>query len=180
MAELSSTPGHGAAVTLFTGSTGSGADHNAQCESIDQYLARTKGLGNGTRFPTLNLGVGSMAFGNTEAIAHAPGGAIIRNQVDPVAVFDQVFASLAGGTSAAAAEAARRRGQSVIDFVRGDLSALWSTPRGADQHRDEPAPHRQKAEHADPPERVEVAVGLEGALELLHAFSTGRRRGPRA
>lgn len=124
VAEVSSTPGHGAAVTLFTGSTGNGADHNAQCESLDQYLARTKGLGNGTRFPTLNVGVGSQALGNTEAIAHAPGGAIVRNQVDPVAVFDQVFASLAGGTNAAAAEAARRRGQSVIDFVRGDLSAL--------------------------------------------------------
>lgn len=124
VAETSSTPGHGAAVTLFTGSQATGADHNPQCESIDQYLARTRGLGTGTRFPTLNVGVGALGVANQDAIAHAAGGATIRNQVDPVAVFDQVFAGLTGGTDAAAAAAARRRGQSVIDYVRGDLTSL--------------------------------------------------------
>ncbi|MFZ5443136.1 MAG: DUF1552 domain-containing protein [Myxococcota bacterium] len=139
VAETSSTPGHGAAVTLFTGSQAVGADHNPQCESMDQYLARTRGLGAGTRFPTLNVGVGSLGVANQDAIAHAVGGATIRNQVDPVAVFDQVFAGMTGSTDAAAAAAARRRGQSVIDFVRGDLNALnarLATPEKAklDQH----------------------------------------------
>jgi Protein of unknown function (DUF1552) len=123
VAEASATPGHGAASCLFTGSTTVGGDHNAQSESIDQFLARTKGLGMGTRFPTLNVGIGSQGTGNAEAIAHAPGGAAIRNQVDPLAVFDQVFA-MPMGVDMAAAMAARRRGQSVIDFVRGDLTSL--------------------------------------------------------
>jgi hypothetical protein len=123
VAEASATPGHGAASCLFTGSTTIGGDHNAQGESVDQYLARTKGLGMGTRFPTLNLGVGSQGVSNAEAIAHGPGGAALRNQLDPVAVFDQVFASNMG-TDPNAGLIARRRGQSVIDFVRGDLTAL--------------------------------------------------------
>ncbi len=125
VAERSNTAGHGAASCLFTGSGTTGSDVNAQCESIDQFLARTKGLGAGTRFPTLNLGVGSDgAASNADAIAHGPGGAPIKNVIDPVAVFDAVFGSMTGSSSNAAALAARRRGQSVIDFVRGDLNRL--------------------------------------------------------
>lgn len=124
VAERSGTSGHGAASCLFTGSATTGGDHNAQCESIDQYLARTKGLGNATRFPTLNLGVGTEGDTNADAIAHGPGGAVIKSSIDPVAVFDSVFGSLMGTASNAQALAARRRGQSVIDFVRGDLNGL--------------------------------------------------------
>lgn len=124
VAEMSSTNGHGAAVCLFTGSTTVGSDHNPQGPSLDQYLARTRGLGTNTPFPTLNLGVGSSGDANQDAIAHAPGGATIRNQLDPIVVFDQVFANLAPNADAMAAERARRNGQSVIDFVRGDLNAL--------------------------------------------------------
>ena len=124
VAELSGTSGHGAAVCLFTGSMTTAGDHNAQGPSLDQYLARTRGLGAGTPFPTLNLGVGASGDANQDAIAHAPGGAVIRNQLDPVIVFDQVFSSLVVNTDAAAAAAARRRGQSVLDFVRGDLNGL--------------------------------------------------------
>jgi hypothetical protein len=126
VAELSNTSAHGAAVCLFTGSMTTGTDHNAQGASLEQYLARTRGLGTNTPFPTLNLGVGASGDANQDAIAHAPGGAVIRNQLDPIVVFDQVFASLMPTTDAAAAAAARRRGQSVIDFVRVDLNALSS------------------------------------------------------
>lgn len=123
VAELSNTSGHGAAVCLFTGSMTVGGDHNAQGPSLDHYLAHTLGLGTNTRFPTLNLGVGSPGDANQDAIAHGPGGAVIRNQLDPVVVFDQVFANLVNPDTSAA-EAARRKGQNVIDFVRGDLNAL--------------------------------------------------------
>jgi Protein of unknown function (DUF1552) len=123
VAELSSTAGHGAATCLFTGSMTVGADHNAQNESLDQYLARKKGLGTGNRFPTLNIGVGSVGDVNADSIAHGPGGAMIRNQCDPLAVFDQVFGTMVN-TDAAAAAAARRRSQSVIDYVRSDLNSL--------------------------------------------------------
>ena len=124
VAELSSTSGHGAAVCLFTGSTTTSGDHNPQGASLDQYLARTRGLGAGTRFATLNVGVGASGSANQDAIAHGPGGATIRNQLDPQVIFDQVFATLGVNPDVAAAAASRARGQSVIDFVRGDLNAL--------------------------------------------------------
>jgi hypothetical protein len=124
VAELSGASGHGAAVCLFTGSMTTGGDHNAQGMSLDQYLARTRGLGTGTPFPTLNLGVGSPGDVNQDAIAHGPGGAVIRNQLDPVVVFNQVFGNLVGTGNPDAGNAARLRGQSVIDFVRGDLNSL--------------------------------------------------------
>lgn len=109
VAERSGTSGHGAATCLFTGSATTGGDHNAQCESIDQYLARTKGLGNATRFPTLNLGVGTEGETNAEAIAHGPGGAVIRSAINPVAVFDSVFGTMMGMGSNAQALAAHHR-----------------------------------------------------------------------
>jgi hypothetical protein len=124
VAERSGTSGHGAAVCLFTGSETRGADHVAQSASLEQHLARTLGLGAGTPFPTVNLGVGSLGDANQDAIAHGPGGATIFNQLDPQVVFDQLFGNRMTGGNTAAADAARRRGQSVIDFVRGDLNSL--------------------------------------------------------
>lgn len=125
VAEKGGTAGHGAASCLFTGSMTTGSDYNAQHESIDYYLGRTKGLGADTRFPTLNLGVGSVGDANADAIAHGTGGAAIRNLVDPVAVFDMIFAGLTGGTGTDnTAEKARIKGKSVIDFVKGDLDSL--------------------------------------------------------
>lgn len=125
-AEQSRTSGHGAAVCLFTGSLTTSTDHDARGPSLDQHLARTLGLGAGTPFPTLNLGVGGSGTLNQDAIAHGPGGAVIRNELDPVAVFERVFARLGGSVASAAVEAERRRrhGQSVLDFVRGDLAGL--------------------------------------------------------
>jgi hypothetical protein len=122
VAAASSTAGHGAAVTLFTGSTGGGSDHSAQCESLDYYLGRTKGFGLNTPFPTLNLGVGSDGSGNAEAIAWGPGGGKIRNEINPYKVLDLVFKGVTGDTSAAAA--AQARGKSVLDFLTSDLNAL--------------------------------------------------------
>lgn len=124
VAELSRTSGHGAAVCLFTGSTTTSGERDARGPSLDQHLARTLGLAQGTRFPTLNLGVGSTGSSNQDAIAHGPGGAVIRNELDPLVVFDRLFGGQSGLIDAAQAEAARRRGQSVIDFVRADLGAL--------------------------------------------------------
>jgi hypothetical protein len=129
VAVVSSTSGHGAAVTLFTGSTGGGSDHSAQCESLDYYLGRTKGFGLTTPFPTLNLGVGSDGSGNGEAIAWGPGGGKIRNEINPYKVFDLVFKDITiadagtadAGTGAAAAWA---RGKSALDYLKGDLDAL--------------------------------------------------------
>lgn len=119
----SSTTGHGAAITLLTGSTGTGTDHGPQCESLDYFLGRTKGFGIGTSYPTLNLGVGNDGSGNAEAIAWGPGGGRIRNLIDPYKVFDMVFKNVSGATDGGVT-AARVRGQSVLDCVKGDLNSL--------------------------------------------------------
>jgi hypothetical protein len=133
VAESSGTPGHGAASCLFTASETTGTDKNAQGMSLDQYLARTLNLGTSTRFPTLNIGVGSTGVANQDAIAHGPGGAVILNQCNPLTVFDQVFTGLSPTADAAAAAAARARGQSVLDYVRGDLTSLKGRLAPAEQ-----------------------------------------------
>jgi hypothetical protein len=122
VAMASGASGHGAAVTLFTGSTGTGPDKGAVCESLDYYLGRTKGYGASTPFPTLNGGVGSDGSGNAECVAWGPGGGKIRNVIDPYKVFDLVFKSVTGDTGAATA--AQARGKSVLDFVKSDISSL--------------------------------------------------------
>ena len=122
VAVASSTGGHGAAVTLFTGSTGGGSDHSAQCESLDYYLGRTKGYGLTTPFPTLNLGVGSDGSGNSEAIAWGPGGGKIRNEINPYKVLDLVFKDVTA--DAGTVTAAQARGKSALDYLKGDLNSL--------------------------------------------------------
>jgi hypothetical protein len=121
VAVASSTSGHGAAVTMFTGSAGGGSDHSAQCESLDYLLGRTKGLGMGTPFPTLNLGVGNDGSGNADALAWGPGGGRIRNEIDPYKVFNLVFKDV--GADAGTADA-WTRGKSALDYLKGDLASL--------------------------------------------------------
>ena len=118
--------GHGAAATLFTGSTTEGSDKKPRCESIEYFLGRTRGLGTNTPYPTLNLGVGLGYYkgdSNADFIPWGPGGGKIASMIDPYEVFDKVFAEITG-TEDGAAAAARARGLSVLDFMKGDLDSL--------------------------------------------------------
>jgi hypothetical protein len=121
------TGGHDASLSILTGSGGYGADKKPKTSSIDQFLAREKGLGMATRYPTLALGVGMDNVQAGNILAYAAGGEPLPKIIDPAQTFDTIFSDLiVSSDPAAQAEAARkrRRGQSVIDFIKGDIARL--------------------------------------------------------
>jgi hypothetical protein len=118
----SGTSGHSASRVILTGSGEAGTN-----ASVDQFLAVERGLGASTRFASLVLAVGNDNAELGNCISYAPGGAPLPKIIDPVKLFDMVFADLVVGTdpaAQAAAERKRRLGQSVIDFIRGEINTL--------------------------------------------------------
>jgi Protein of unknown function (DUF1552) len=114
--------GHDAPRCILTGSGSSGAN-----PSIDQYLALDKQLGAQTRVASIVLGVGNNLTDNQSNISYAKGGAPLPKIIDPMQTFNLLFSNFVPSGDAvaqAAADAKRKRGQSVIDFVRGDLQRL--------------------------------------------------------
>jgi hypothetical protein len=129
---------HGSPCVLLTGSAP--RDNRTANESLDQYLAVTRGLGADTRFASLVLGVGNRQTFARTCISFAAGGAPLPKLTDPVAAFDRLFANLpdaADPAGQARLVERRRRGQSVLDFLRQDIGRL--NPRLA-------APERLKLE----------------------------------
>ncbi|MFZ5890221.1 MAG: DUF1552 domain-containing protein [Myxococcota bacterium] len=121
---LSSANGHDSAGTMLTGSRIDG-NKKPQNSSIDQFLAVEKGLGNATRIASVALAVGTSALNSGECLSFGVGGAPLAKIIDPSETFKQLFAGFSSGGSTdpnAAREA--KRGQSVIDFVRGDINRL--------------------------------------------------------
>lgn len=121
------TGGHDAACAVLTGTGGTGNDKKPVNISIDQFLAREKGLGADTPFPSIELAVGAEGKWPGSTIAYAAGGEPLAKMVDPVKAFDTLYGSLVVGNDPAAAAAAlrrRRRGQSVLDFIKGDATRL--------------------------------------------------------
>ncbi len=119
---LDATQGHDAPRAIFTGEgqRGTGA-------SFDQHLAVEQGLGADSRFASLILGVGDDGMAHTANVSYATGGVALPKIIDPSVTFDTVFADLVAAqdpAQAAAIERARKRGQSVIDYVRGDINSL--------------------------------------------------------
>jgi hypothetical protein len=151
---------HRSACVLLTGSAPK--DNRVANESIDQYLAVTRGLGASTRFASLVLGVGDRQSLSGSNISYAAGGAPLPKMIDPAAAFDRLFAGLFDATDAAGQALVaerRRRGQSVLDFLRKDIGRL--TPRLA------------------APERVKLEQHL-GSLRELEKQLTAAATGPAA
>ena len=123
---LSNANGHDTAGTILTGSRIDGSKKPANI-SLDQYLAVEKGYGADTRVTSVVLGVGTDSADAGECLSFGAGGAAIPKIIDPVAAFDLLFAGLVLGDdpeASAKAELARKRGTSVLDFVRSDLESL--------------------------------------------------------
>ncbi len=116
------TSGHDAPRGILTNEGKSGTS-----ASFDQFLALEQGLGADSRFASLILGVGDDDAGGGHNISYAAGGVSLPKIIDPMVTFNTVFADLVAGqdpAQAAALEAKRKRGQSVLDFVRGDINRL--------------------------------------------------------
>jgi hypothetical protein len=122
---LSSTNGHESAATILTGSEIT--DELPQNSSLDQFLAVEKGLGGATPVTSVALAVGSSELKARETLSFGAGGIPISKIIDPVVAFDYLFRNAVVGVDPAAqaqAERQRRLGQSLIDFVNGDVKRL--------------------------------------------------------
>jgi hypothetical protein len=121
--------GHASTPTIWTGST---LSPTPKCESIETYLAVTKGLGNATQFPTILYGPGG---------AYGAGGVQLDMMVNSLEVFQTLFANFmppAMQNMAAQADTLAR-GKSTLDFITSSLTSLQgrlATPEKAllDQH----------------------------------------------
>ncbi|WP_437746848.1 DUF1552 domain-containing protein [Sorangium sp. So ce302] len=133
---LSNANGHDSAGTMLTGSRIDGK--KPLNLSLDQYLAVEKGLGADTRITSVALGVGMDGTEAGQTLSFGAGGAPLPKIIHPVEAFNLLFAGLVvGDDPEAQARAARQRelGQSVIDFVRGDINRLRTRLAPAEQQK---------------------------------------------
>ncbi|MBL8912680.1 MAG: DUF1552 domain-containing protein [Archangium sp.] len=92
-------------------------------DSVDQYIAAR--IGGGSRFRSLSFGVQTSAWGaNAQTRMSYAGGQLVHPEDSPANVFTRLFGAVAGGPTELAK--LRRRRQSILDAVRGDLGALKS------------------------------------------------------
>lgn len=115
VANESNSGGHASTPCMWTGSiaTSSGG---AKCESLETYLGVTKGLGNGTLFPTILYGTDGYGANGVELNAIS----------DPQWLFMTLFANYKPNPTmdAQAQMDAIARGKSTLDFVTGSLTSL--------------------------------------------------------
>jgi hypothetical protein len=125
---LSDTNAHNSAGTILTGSRiVNGAGGLPRNSSLDQFLAVENGLGNATLIPSVALGVGNKELTARESLSFGVGGVPISKIIDPLLAFDFLFGQAVIGSDPAArasAERQRKLGQSLIDFVSGDVTRL--------------------------------------------------------
>jgi hypothetical protein len=88
--------------------------------SVDQRIANV--IGGETRLPSLELGVGVSGSNNRHRLAYTGSDAPLPPDSSPQRVYERVFAPIVGDAGTLAR--LRRRRQSVLDWVRGDLGRL--------------------------------------------------------
>ena len=116
VADESSSGGHASTPCIWTGSVNTSS--GPKCESLETYLAVTKGLGSGTPFPTVLYSSGGGG-------AYGAGGVQLDYITDPQWLFMTLFAHFTPNTTSAQAQAdALARGKSTLDFVSGSLTSL--------------------------------------------------------
>jgi hypothetical protein len=125
---LSDTNGHNSAGTILTGSRiVGGAGGLPVNSSLDQFLAVENALGDKTLVTSVALAVGNKELSARETLSFGVDGVPVSKIIDPVLAFDFLFKHAIVGTDPAAqarAEHQRKLGQSLIDFVSGDVKRL--------------------------------------------------------
>jgi hypothetical protein len=125
---ISNANGHDSAATILTGSRIDSGGSKPLNSSIDQFLAVEKGLGASTPITSIALGVGNDSTQAGWTLSCGQGGTPLPKIIDPVQAFNTLFANFMAPTQdpVATAAAARQRmlGQSVLDFVKGDINRL--------------------------------------------------------
>jgi len=98
-------------------------------DSVDQYVAAR--IGGGSRFRSLSFGVQTSAWGaNSQTRMSYADGQLVHPEDSPTNAFARLFGAVVGGPTELAK--LRRRRQSILDAVRGDLGAMRSR-LGAEQ-----------------------------------------------
>lgn len=111
--------------------TGSGADGKGP--SLDQFLAEGRGLGQGTLFTSVVLGVGTAQPGNGSSISYGEGGVPLPKWIDPAQTFAELFGAALAGDKRDALEEERRVGRSVLDASRAELARLAAQAPAAER-----------------------------------------------
>lgn len=109
--------------TMLTGVSADASTWGAtQGQSVDQYIGSK--IGDGSRFKTLDLGVQTDAWGAgvQTRMLYAPGHVLVHPDQNPMNVFTRVFGD--AGSTADQSAAKRKRKQSVLDLVKGELDGL--------------------------------------------------------
>jgi len=135
---LSNANGHNTAGTILTGSRVDESASKPLNSSLDQFLAVEKQLGAATPITSIALGVGDDQTLVGSTLSFGPGGAPLPKIIDPVQAFNTLFANFVPSNDPAALAAAMRQralGQSVIDFVRGDVNRLRGRLAPAEQQK---------------------------------------------
>lgn len=114
---------------MLTG--GGGAGTLGAGMSVDQFVASK--IGTDSRFPSLELGVQTSAWGGNvqTRMSYGGPGVFVPPDDSPKSVFDRLFGGATGGASGMDKLKARR--QSVLDVVKGDLADLQSRVGAAEK-----------------------------------------------
>lgn len=139
----------GGMAAMLTGGGGAGSTSGGM--SVDQYVASK--LGAADRFPSLELGVQTSAWGGnvqTRMCYSAPG-AFVPPDDDPHSVYGRLFADLV--QPGAPVDHTKARRKSVLDAARADLAALYPRLGMAERHKLD--------DHVAALQKVEA--GLDGA-----------------
>lgn len=164
------TIGHDAARVILTGS---GAD--GRTPSLDHYLAQDCQLGADTPLTTLALGVGISGAKIGECISYAGDGTPLPSLIDPAATYAELFGTPLTDTSAEAQAAARARGKSALDALRGDLERLRRAAPAAERLKLEQHHHalREVEKRLAVVERRCTPPAPPSAVPRVHAFGGG-------
>ena len=133
---LSNANGHDSAGTILTGSRIDGK--KPLNSSLDQFLAVEKGLGSKSAVTSIALGVGNDGTDSGVTLSFGPGGSPLPKIIDPLQAFDVLFGGLVVSddpVARAAADRKRRVGQSILDFIRGEIGDLRPKLGSAEQQK---------------------------------------------
>lgn len=159
----------GGMAAMLTG--GGGVGSSSAGMSIDQYVAAK--IGQSDRFPSLELGVQTSAWGgNTQTrMCYGGPGVFVPPDDEPASVYNRLFGDLVEGGNAVDKVLLRRK--SVIDLVKQDIEHL-ETRLGTQE--------KQKLEaHLDAVRKLEMGLqgsGSVGACSKPQAPSVQAQDGP--
>ncbi|MFV8754511.1 DUF1552 domain-containing protein [Nannocystaceae bacterium ST9] len=136
--------------------------------SIDQFVAAQ--LGAATKFPSLEFGVQTSAWGGNvqTRMSYAGPGEYVTPDDDPLHVYDRMFGDFVGGDDAAAKLMARR--QRAIDVLAAESSAL----RG----RLDPANRTKLDAHLEALAQLEQSLGAPLGCAIPEAPIVGAHTQP--